>query len=237
MADPEFYRTKEEVQRWHARDPIPLFERQLRDWGLIDDAGVQKLEDEVERRRQRGGALRRGEPVAGRVDPLRQRLQGVAAMPETNIREALRQTLQRGAPAGRARHPHGRGHRRVRRLLRRHARLARGVRRRARARYADLGVGRRRLRHRRRDGRPAARRRADDDQLQLPRHRPDRQQRVEGPLHVRRPDQRAARHPHGQRRRQPARRDSTPTTWRAGTPTCPASRSSCPRRPTTPAAS
>jgi len=48
MADPEFYRTKEEVQQWRARDPIPLFERRLRDWRLIDDAGIKRLEDEVE---------------------------------------------------------------------------------------------------------------------------------------------------------------------------------------------
>jgi pyruvate dehydrogenase E1 component alpha subunit len=48
MADPEFYRTKEEVQHWRARDPILLFERKLRDWGLIDDAGIKRLEDEVE---------------------------------------------------------------------------------------------------------------------------------------------------------------------------------------------
>jgi len=48
MADPEFYRTKEEVQQWRTRDPIPLFERQLRDWGLLDDAGIKRFEDEVE---------------------------------------------------------------------------------------------------------------------------------------------------------------------------------------------
>ena len=48
MADPEFYRTKEEVQQWRARDPIPLFERRLRDWGLIDDTGIKRREDEVE---------------------------------------------------------------------------------------------------------------------------------------------------------------------------------------------
>ena len=48
MADPEFYRTKEEVQQWRARDPIVLFEQQLRDWGLIDDAAIKRLQDEVE---------------------------------------------------------------------------------------------------------------------------------------------------------------------------------------------
>jgi pyruvate dehydrogenase E1 component subunit alpha len=48
MADPEFYRSKEEVQKWHQRDPIPLFDRQLRDWGYLDDDAVKKLEGEVE---------------------------------------------------------------------------------------------------------------------------------------------------------------------------------------------
>jgi pyruvate dehydrogenase E1 component alpha subunit len=48
MADPEFYRTKEEVQQWRQRDPIALFERQLRQWNMIDDEGIKRLEDEVE---------------------------------------------------------------------------------------------------------------------------------------------------------------------------------------------
>ena len=48
MADPEFYRTKEEVQEWRGRDPIQRFERQLRDWGMADDAMIKRLEDEVE---------------------------------------------------------------------------------------------------------------------------------------------------------------------------------------------
>ncbi len=48
MADPEFYRTKEEVQQWRARDPIGLFERQLQQWGIIDDERIKRLESEVE---------------------------------------------------------------------------------------------------------------------------------------------------------------------------------------------
>jgi pyruvate dehydrogenase E1 component alpha subunit len=48
MADPEFYRTKEEVQQWRARDPIVLFQRELRGRGLLDDAGVKQIEDDVE---------------------------------------------------------------------------------------------------------------------------------------------------------------------------------------------
>ncbi|MGD0116102.1 MAG: pyruvate dehydrogenase (acetyl-transferring) E1 component subunit alpha [Dehalococcoidia bacterium] len=48
MADPEFYRTKEEVQQWRARDPIVLFEQRLREWGLIDDDAIKRLQDEIE---------------------------------------------------------------------------------------------------------------------------------------------------------------------------------------------
>ena len=48
MADPEFYRTKEEVQQWRARDPIVLFEQRLREWGVIDDGAIKRLQDEIE---------------------------------------------------------------------------------------------------------------------------------------------------------------------------------------------
>ena len=49
MADPEFYRGKEEVQKWRERDPISLFQRRLRDWGLLDDERQKQLADEIER--------------------------------------------------------------------------------------------------------------------------------------------------------------------------------------------
>ena len=49
MADPEFYREKEEVQKWRERDPISLFQRRLRDWGLLDDERQKQLADEIER--------------------------------------------------------------------------------------------------------------------------------------------------------------------------------------------
>jgi pyruvate dehydrogenase E1 component alpha subunit len=48
MADPEFYRTKEDVQKWRQRDPIVLFESQLRQWGIADDPTIKRLQDEVE---------------------------------------------------------------------------------------------------------------------------------------------------------------------------------------------
>jgi pyruvate dehydrogenase E1 component alpha subunit len=41
-ADPEVYRTKEEVQQWRQRDPIVLYENVLKEAGLIDDAEIEE---------------------------------------------------------------------------------------------------------------------------------------------------------------------------------------------------
>jgi len=41
-ADPEVYRTKEEVQKWRERDPIVLYGNVLKEAGLIDDAGIEE---------------------------------------------------------------------------------------------------------------------------------------------------------------------------------------------------
>ena len=89
----------------------------------------------------------------------------------------------------------------------------------------------RRRRHRRRDGRPEADGRADDDQLQPARHRPDRQQRLEDATTCR-----TARSTCRWSSAWPAARAassarSTRTASRAGTRTCPGSRSSCPATP------
>ena len=46
-ADPELYRSKEEVERWRARDPIALFTARLREWGLLGDAELAALEASV----------------------------------------------------------------------------------------------------------------------------------------------------------------------------------------------
>ena len=59
--------------------------------------------------------------------------------------------------------------------------------------------------HRRGDGRHAADRRADDGEFQPARARPDPQHRGHDPPHVGQPVRRAAGHPHGDRRRPPAR--------------------------------
>ena len=48
-ADPELYRSKEEVAAWMEHDPITKLVQSLRDARAIDDAGLNTLEDEVKR--------------------------------------------------------------------------------------------------------------------------------------------------------------------------------------------
>jgi pyruvate dehydrogenase E1 component alpha subunit len=43
-ADPEVYRSKDEVQEWRKRDPIITFGERLKQEGLIDDAGIEELD-------------------------------------------------------------------------------------------------------------------------------------------------------------------------------------------------
>jgi pyruvate dehydrogenase E1 component subunit alpha len=45
MADPEDYRTKEQVAEWRKRDPIELFSARLIEAGAIDEAGAKELDD------------------------------------------------------------------------------------------------------------------------------------------------------------------------------------------------
>jgi len=47
MADPDLYRTKEEIEEWKKRDPLALFDARLRAWGLLEDAERARLEAEV----------------------------------------------------------------------------------------------------------------------------------------------------------------------------------------------
>jgi len=47
MADPDLYRTKEEIEEWKKRDPIVLFEARLREWGLLSDADLARMETEI----------------------------------------------------------------------------------------------------------------------------------------------------------------------------------------------
>ncbi len=47
MADPEQYRTKEEVARWRERDPLPAFAQLLITEGVIDGADVERIDGEA----------------------------------------------------------------------------------------------------------------------------------------------------------------------------------------------
>jgi pyruvate dehydrogenase E1 component alpha subunit len=47
MSDPDLYRTKQEIAEWKRRDPIPLFQSQLKQWQLLEDADTSRIEAEV----------------------------------------------------------------------------------------------------------------------------------------------------------------------------------------------
>jgi pyruvate dehydrogenase E1 component alpha subunit len=47
MADPDLYRTKEEIEEWKKRDPIVLFEARLREYGLLSDSDLAQMEAEI----------------------------------------------------------------------------------------------------------------------------------------------------------------------------------------------
>ena len=47
MSDAMKYRTKEEMEQARRRDPLVVYERRLRDQGLLDDAQMQAMEQEV----------------------------------------------------------------------------------------------------------------------------------------------------------------------------------------------
>src|SRR5271169_2912551 len=47
MADPEQYRTKEEVAQWRARDPIPTFGELLAEKGVIDEGDLVRIDAEA----------------------------------------------------------------------------------------------------------------------------------------------------------------------------------------------
>ncbi len=47
MSDPGSYRTRAEIERYQERDPIKLFSSNLRDAGVIDDAGIAEIEKNV----------------------------------------------------------------------------------------------------------------------------------------------------------------------------------------------
>src|SRR5215203_2286576 len=47
MSDPGHYRTRAEIERYQERDPIKVFGDNLREKGVLDDAGLKEIEDRV----------------------------------------------------------------------------------------------------------------------------------------------------------------------------------------------
>ena len=47
MYDPELYRSKDEVERWKQRDPIPAFIDRCRSAGLVTDEDIESIEADV----------------------------------------------------------------------------------------------------------------------------------------------------------------------------------------------
>jgi pyruvate dehydrogenase E1 component alpha subunit len=47
MSDPGHYRTRAEIERYQERDPIKVFSNNLREKGVLDDAGLKEIEDRV----------------------------------------------------------------------------------------------------------------------------------------------------------------------------------------------
>ena len=148
MYDPDLYRSKDEIERWTLRDPIALLEAELRQRALLDDAELERIEQEVAAEIDDAVAFAEaGDARAGRGPrALRVRRAGGALMTATATTTttyppgAGRRHRRRDAPR-RARVPHGRGRRALRRVLRRQPRPARRVRPRAHPRHAAVGVG------------------------------------------------------------------------------------------------
>lgn len=67
--DPKRYRTDEEVETWEARDPIARFQVYLKAKGLLDDAQIAALEEEIEAEIQ-AAVARTEAQMAEPVDPL-----------------------------------------------------------------------------------------------------------------------------------------------------------------------
>jgi pyruvate dehydrogenase E1 component alpha subunit len=47
MADPEEYRTKEEVEEWRRRDPIEAFSKRVKDEGVLSDKDIEQMDKQA----------------------------------------------------------------------------------------------------------------------------------------------------------------------------------------------
>jgi pyruvate dehydrogenase E1 component alpha subunit len=70
-SDRNRYRTKEEIEEWKAlRDPISLFETELKQFGIMDDAGIAQVREAVEAEIAAGIAFAKDSPLPSTADVL-----------------------------------------------------------------------------------------------------------------------------------------------------------------------
>ena len=70
-SDRNRYRTKEEIEEWKAlRDPISLFETELKQFGIMDDAGIASVREAVEAEIAAGIAFAKDSPLPSTADVL-----------------------------------------------------------------------------------------------------------------------------------------------------------------------
>lgn len=77
--DPELYRSKEEVERWKQRDPIPALQRVLREAGALRPEDVERLEAAVAREIDEAVAFAEASPWEPVEDLLRDVVAGPAS--------------------------------------------------------------------------------------------------------------------------------------------------------------
>ena len=75
-ADPEIYRTKEEVEEWRKKDPIEAFADRLEAEGVLAEGAREEMRERIESRVQGGGRVRRRLARAAARHALRPPLRG-----------------------------------------------------------------------------------------------------------------------------------------------------------------
>lgn len=71
-SDRNRYRTKEEIEEWKAlRDPISLFETELKQFDIMDDAAIARVRDAVEAEIAAGIAFAKDSPMPSTADVLK----------------------------------------------------------------------------------------------------------------------------------------------------------------------
>lgn len=102
--DPKKYRTEEEVDQWLKRDPLVRFQKYLVDRGLLDQAKIDQIEEEVKADIQ--AAVDRAEQqMAAALDPLDMFNHMYADLPPVLLEQ--RQELEVELAAGREEASHG----------------------------------------------------------------------------------------------------------------------------------